>query len=348
MHEPRTRGFTISPLTQDYGCLLPKVKPQQIVVNRLTIAYANHRPETVRLSEGFMRAHQAVVLEEPPDDNLPVMLDGRLSIDDYLLGQEIEYPAFSSEQCRLLRELHRRGISIIQAEPYYEHLFWVQNFFADGHGPDELDQSTEQYLVYSREKEATGKLIAYYEAVRTGDFEHIVASVRAFAAADAGRFRLRDRLRARSIAAHCSKHRHICVEAGPMHLLLYRYLYESLPGHWSVRPVFVENSALKEIGCRSGLYGPGDSLTAHYLLGNALLEEHENLLAARSLIFMKINAKHELDNWETDFPHLRNESAVNQMVRKLSYRRCRRLFSETAAASAEEAFQLVRRAASRS
>ena len=116
-------------------------------MNVLTIAYANHRPETLRLSEPLMRRHQAVILEEPPDSNLAAMLDGRLSTTDYLLEQDIEYPLFSSEQCRLARALHQAGVAILQAEPYFEHLYAVQSFFADGHRPDELDRQTERFRV---------------------------------------------------------------------------------------------------------------------------------------------------------------------------------------------------------
>jgi len=310
-------------------------------MNQLTIAYANHRPETIRLSATIMFEYKALILEEPHDANLPALLNDRLSIDDYLLGQEIEYPAFSAEQCRLLKDLHRANVIIMQAEPYYEHLFRVQNFFADGHAPAELDQSTEQYLVYSIEKEATGKLIDYYRSVQTQDFDHIIWSVQAFAAADAARFRLRDRLRARAIAALITGHSNVCVEAGPMHLLLYRYLRESLTGDWSVRPVFVEQRALKKIDGKAKLYGPGDVLTAHYLLGHTLPDEQRNLLAARALVSMKITEKEEMSSWRSDFPHLKNESKVNRIVNELSYDQCRRLFAETASLSTENALQLA-------
>ncbi len=315
-------------------------------MNQLTIAYANHRPETIRLSATIMFEHEALILEEPHDSNLQALLDDRLSIDDYLLGQEIEYPAFSTEQCRLLKDLHRANVIIMQAEPYYEHLFRVQNFFADGHAPAELDQSTEQYLVYSREKEATGKLIDYYRSVQTQDFDHIICSVQAFAAADAARFRLRDRLRARAIAALITGHSHVCVEAGPMHLLLYRYLRESLTGDWLVRPVFVEQRSLKKIDGKARLYGPGDVLTAHYLLGHALPAEQRNLLAARALVSMKIIEKEEMSSWRSDFPHLKNESKVNRIVNELSYDQCRRLFAETASLTTVDALQLVQQVVS--
>lgn len=315
-------------------------------MNQLTIAYANHRPETIRLSAKIMFEHETLILEEPPDSNLQAMLDHRMSIDDYLLGQDIEYPAFSIEQCRLLMDLHQADIRIMQAEPYYEHLFRVQNFFADGHAPAELDRSTEQYLVYSREKEATTKLLDYYRSVQSRDFEQIILSVQAFAAADAARFRLRDRLRARAVAALITDHTHVCIEAGPMHLLLYRCLRESLTGDWSVRPVFVEHRVLAEIDGRAQLFGPGDVLTAHYLLGHAPSEEQQNLLAARALISMKIIEKEEMGGWGSDFPHLKNESKVYRMVNDLDYDACRRLFAETAGLSTENAFELVQKAVS--
>ena len=313
-------------------------------MKQMTIAYANHRPETIRLSEKIMATHRAIILEEPFDDNLVAMLNSEISIEDYQLGQEIEYPEFSTEQCRLLRKLYRSGITIIQSEPYYEHLFSVQNFFADGYTPDDLDQSTERYQVYAHEKEATGRLIDYYQAVQRGDFEDIIESVQRFAAADGARFRLRDRLRADAITSLVGEHASVCVEAGPMHLLLYRYLRDSVPGAWSIRPIFVEHGVLKKSGSRAGLFGPGDLLTAHYLLGTALPAQHLSLLAARALIFMKIIEKDEMNDWEKDFPHLNNETMANRLVNGLSYEHCKSLFEKTAGLSGKNAFDLVHRA----
>jgi hypothetical protein len=311
------------------------------VMNILTIVYANHRPETLRLSQPIMGEHQVVVLEEPPHPAFRQMLDRRVDTADYLLEQDIEYPAFSSQQCRLLRELHQAGIHIVQVEPYLEHLFAVQSFFADGHGPDDLDESTIEYQVYIREREATGKLIAFYQAVRQDDFEHIIASVKAFARSDARRFQLRDLLRAQAITVQLEKHDSICVEAGPMHIMLYRHLRDLLPGGWQVRPVFVEHHALKTIGSRSGLYSPGDTLTAHYLLDNPITVEYQNRLCARALIFMKIVSKEEFSEWHQDFPHLRNESEANGLVKRLSYESCKSLFLQMRDLPAEKCLHLM-------
>lgn len=310
-------------------------------MNHLTIAYANHRPETVRLSEPFIRESQAVILEEPPSPHLPAMLDGSLSPADYLLEQDIEYPAFGHEQCRVMKIHHRSGVEIIQEEPYFEHLFTVQNFFADGHRPDQLDPSTEQYRVYLREKEATGRLIDYYASVRHNDFGRIIEAVKIFARADAERFRLRDRLRAQAIIRHIRPFKRVCVEAGPMHLLLFRYLRGLVPSGWTVHPVFVENRALQALGCRSGLYSPGDVLTAHYLLGHTISNEHQDLLCGRALIFMKIVEKEEYTGWQDDFPHLQNDWRANRLVSRLSYQDCETLFARAKGLSTTAALEMV-------
>ncbi len=310
-------------------------------MNHLTIAYANHRPETIRLSEPFIRQSQAVILEEPPSRLLPAMLNGSLSTDEYLYEQDIEYPAFGSEQCRVLKLYHQSGVEIIQEEPYFEHLFTVQNFFADGHRPDQLDPSTEQYRVYLIEKEATGRLIDYYTSVKQNDFRQIIEAVKIFARADAERFRLRDRLRAQAIARQAGRFSRVCVEAGPMHLLLFRYLRSALPSGWSVHPVFVENRALQAIGCRSGLYSPGDVLTAHYLLNHPVSDEHQSLLCGRALIFMKIIGKEEYTGWHNDFPHLRNDWRASQLVSRLSHQECETVFARMKGLTTAAAGELV-------
>jgi len=53
-------------------------------------------------------------LGEPPAPGFDRMLRGKLSVDDYLLPIDVEYPRFSREMCRLLRELHAEGRSCIK------------------------------------------------------------------------------------------------------------------------------------------------------------------------------------------------------------------------------------------
>lgn len=311
-------------------------------MNRITIAYANHRPETLLLSQSIMEKNEVIILEEPPHPLFFKMLDAEIEIADYLLDQDIEYPAFSRQQCRLMRQLFRVGKKIFQIEPFLEHLIEVHNFFADGNGPKDLDPDTTHYQVYLREKEATRTLIEYYRAARKGNFKAIVESVKAFAQADARRFELRDRLRAQAITRKLEEADSICVEAGPMHLLLYHSLRSQLPKGWSLSPVFMEHQGLKSMGLKSSLYGPGDKLTIHYLFKHRLAADYEDLLCARTLLFMKIVHKEEINGAESPFPHLRDESEAITLVNQLSYPQCRRLFFDIRDKPAEEAKELIR------
>ena len=246
-------------------------------MTRLTIAYANHRPETLPLSQPLMKAHEQIVLEEPPHPLFNDMLRGQISTDQYLYDQDIEYPAFSHQQCDLLRSLFRADKELLQIEPYLDYLIEVQDFFAEGSGPDDLDRSTIHYQVYLREKEATRALINYYQAVRGEDFNLLIGSIQEFAQADAARFGLRDRLRAQAIVDGLEEQRSTCVEAGPMHLLLFHHLRNLMPPGWSIKAIFVEHRGLQALGLKSGLYGPGDKLTVHYLFNRTLPSEAANL-----------------------------------------------------------------------
>ena len=61
----------------------------------ITIGFSIHRSEAIELTADLMHRHDVIFLEEPPANGLPEMLQGTLSIDDYLLPAEVEYPEFS-------------------------------------------------------------------------------------------------------------------------------------------------------------------------------------------------------------------------------------------------------------
>ncbi len=292
----------------------------------LTIAYANHRPETLPLCQPLMEKHRRIILEEPPHSLFPSMIRGEVATEDYLLDQDIEYPAFSQQQCLMLQGFFLDGRELLQIEPFVEHLIQVQEFFAEGSGPEDLDKSTIHYRVYLREKEATRTLIDFYQAVRGDDFYQIIESVKNFAWADAKRFALRDRLRAQAIVDSLYDEQPTCVEAGPMHLLLYHNLRPLVPPGWSLKPVFVEHLGLKQLEVTSGLYGPGDQLTVHCLFKRQLEAELANLLCARTLVFMKIVRKDEYSGQNGPFPHLQDEAQAAALVNQLSFEQCRQLF----------------------
>ena len=311
-------------------------------MNRLTIAYANHRPETLPLSQSLMEEHQTIILEEPPHPLFPRMIRGQVRIEDYLLDQDIEYPAFSQQQCLMLKRLFRAGKTILQVEPFVEQLIEIHDFFAEGSGPDDLDPSTVHHQIYLSEKEATQTLIEFYQAARDDDFRLTIESVKQFTRADAHRFALRDRLRAQAIVTRLSDQSHTCVEAGPMHLLLHHYLRKLVPSGWSLKPVFVELSGLRQLGIKSGLYAPGDQLTVYYLFQRALPQDVADLLCARALIFMNIVHKDEYADQDEAFPHLLNEAQAAALVNRLSFQQCRRLFREIRDQVAGTAFTTVK------
>lgn len=313
------------------------------LMTRLTITYANHRPETLPLCQPLLEEHQRIILEEPPHPLFPQMIRGQVSLEDYLLDQDIEYPAFSQQQCLMLQDFFDGGIELLQVEPFVEHLIQVQDFFAEGSGPENLDRSTVHYQVYLREKEATRTLLDYYQAVRGDDFYQIIESVKSFAWADARRFALRDQLRAQAIVLNLKDQLPTCVEAGPMHLLLYHNLRTLVPPGWSLKPVFVEHLGLKQLGVTSGLYGPGDQLTVHYLFKHQLEAELADLLCARTLVFMKIVRKNEYSGQIGPFPHLHDEARAAALVNQLSFEQCRRLFWKIRDRSVEAAASLVRK-----
>ena len=107
-------------------------------MSAVTIAYSNHLPDTLPQTERVMRNHQSIILEEPSHPLFTMTLEGLIDIEDYLMEAEYESPEFSRMQTLLMRELHVSGLEIIQAEPYFERLYRIQTFFADGNRPDNI------------------------------------------------------------------------------------------------------------------------------------------------------------------------------------------------------------------
>ena len=51
----------------------------------ITIGFSIHRAEIIDITADLMHRHDVIFLEEPPANGLQEMLQGDLSIDDYLL-----------------------------------------------------------------------------------------------------------------------------------------------------------------------------------------------------------------------------------------------------------------------
>jgi len=311
-------------------------------MQQVSVGLCLHRPEMIPLISEAMRRHHAVFLEEPPAPGFDQMIRGELSVDDYLLPIDVEYPAFSRNMCFLLRELHAEGKQIHQVEPFVESLLGIHEFFAEGRTPEDVDKNSIHFHVYRAERAATGALLDYYQTVGTGTFEAAIEAIIRFARADSARFRLRDSLRAQALVSLVQEHPSSYIEAGLIHFHLWRLLRDRLPSHVRVQPLFLADAALKSMGEKGHLYGPGDQLTLLYIFHPTISQPGwEKLLAARSMIYSKILAKEELDDRSGTFPHLRDELACIQAVRHLSIDDCRLLFSLIRRASSSDARQRV-------
>jgi hypothetical protein len=296
-------------------------------MKHITIGFSIHRPEIIGMTADLMQNHAAIFLEEPPQAEFQRMLEGSYSVEDYLMSLDIEYPIFSRRMCRLMREFYADGKKIIQVEPFLQHLLGVHDFFSQDHNPEELAPNTLQHQVYVAERDATKALLDYYETVVDGPFETVIGAIIRFARADAARFRLRDTLRARALAADITRYPSAYVEAGSIHYGLYLQLKKRLPKEVHIKPVYIAHKALQTIGEHGHLYGPGDQLTLRYILhANIKDTQLEVLLAARSLVYSKLIEKEELSTDLETFPHVRNEFASIQTVQQLTLGDCKRLF----------------------
>ncbi len=317
-------------------------KNQCISMQKITIGLSMHRPEMISSIADWMRRHDTIILEEPPTDGFEQMLAGLLTVEDYLRQLDVEYPVFSRDMCYLLRELKAQGKKIFQVEPYLEILLGIHDFFAEGHRPQELDKESIQYPVYLAERNATGALLAYYQTVMTGSFEKTLETVIQFARLDAARFRLRDSLRAQELVPLVQRCPSAFIEAGVIHYPLWRLLRRQMSLPNRLQLIFLSDAALKILGRKGHLYGPGDQLTLLYIFHTNIAKTiHEQVLAARSILFSKIIENEELTDNLNSFPHLRDELACIRMTKQLTLDDCRRLFPQVRRAKRDDARQIV-------
>ena len=104
----------------------------------ITIGFSSHHAEALPYARRQMEKHQIIVLEEAPLPNFLDMLDGRLSIDEYMMALDSGFPGFERLMCVLLRDLHSKGRQIIQVEPYLETLLQIHELLSDGNTPEDV------------------------------------------------------------------------------------------------------------------------------------------------------------------------------------------------------------------
>lgn len=307
----------------------------------ITLAFSTHRPEVLPQVERLMARHNVIALEEPPQNGFDRMLKGDLSIDEYLESADYEFPEFARRSCLLYRELYAQGKRLLQVDPYMEQLQRLHDFFADGGEAHAIDPKDATYAVYRVERRATAALMDFYARSMNASLASVVPSVIAFARADAARIALRDRMRAQAVASVAEDAECLYVECGYIHWSLFRRLRQLVGSKKAVRPCFVlEAEARRRIGKKQVL-SPGDRLTLLLLFHPNLRTPLLELLAARSLIFIKLLQKDEMIPADGSYPHLDNEAQAFSDTRALPWRDCQKLWSLVRRSGPAEAQRIV-------
>lgn len=268
------------------------------------------------------------------------MLRGDLTIEAYISELDSGFPEFERRLCIHLRELYHSGRRIEQVEPYVERLALIHDLFEEGKTPTHILEDPQLREVYLAEKKATGALITYYARSRNAPFEDVVKSVKTFARVDAHRLVLRDWLRARAIASSYRSGSEVFVEAGYIHQPLSHFLRRELDGQADVLTLNLLAPSIERLGGKKDGMAPGDRLTLHYASTSKMNESSINLLAAQSLIHIKLVRKEEHPSEEVS--HIKDELRATQMVEALPYDQCRELFAQLRDESRERSLELVR------
>jgi hypothetical protein len=309
----------------------------------ITIGFSSHRLEVLSATFEEMAHHDAIALEEAPEENFSALLAGKISVADYLEDKDVEFPEFSAQQLEMAQRLDRQGKAILQVEPYQEKLIQIHELLAAGKPRAEVETRPEFKEVYAAESWASRALISFYATAHTAPFSQVVATVQEFARADAARFRLRDGLRAKALAPLSKNYPRLYVEAGYIHLFLIKTLSKLVSGTARLKPKFLLASrSLPTIG-RPRPLGPGDLLTLHYIFNAALTAEKANLLAARSLIHIQLLDKGEMAPGTNPIPHLTDEIRAYQLSSRLSFEDCASLYPQVRTAPPEKAGAVVER-----
>jgi hypothetical protein len=133
----------------------------------------------------------------------------------------------------------------------------------------------------------------------------------------------------------------VYIEAGVIHLSLWRLLRRQILPPDRLQLIFLADGALKRLGIKGHIYGPGDQLTLLYIFHpNHITTRRTKMLAARSIIYSKIIEKEELTDALESYPHLRDELACIRATGQLSLDDCRRLFPLVRSANSSAARQI--------
>lgn len=292
----------------------------------ITVGFSTHRLEMLGHAETLMRRHAVIALEEPPHAGFEAMLRGEMSIEEYLGSADYEFPRFAKACCLMYRRLHAMGKRLIQVDPFMEHLYRLHDFFADGGDIQAVDAEDPARAVYDVERKATAALLHFYATSLTASFPDVVRLVIRFARADAARIALRDAMRAEGLASVYRPGESMYVECGYIHWKLFRDLQRRIGSKVRVRPCFVLQREARDRLGKKQILGPGDRLTLLLVFHPKMRGPLLDLLAARSLIYIKLLYKEEMEPTAGTYPHTDDEADAYHRTRGLSWEACEYLW----------------------
>ncbi len=295
----------------------------------ITIGFSTHRIETLPFAKQLMENHDIIILEEPYNPAFYEFLKDNLSLEEYLKTTDFWFPQFIKESCLILKEFYKKGKIIFQIEPYLEILAKIYQKITKEEKIEDILEDSELREIYLVENKTIGKLLEFYQISLKGNFFEIIKAVKTFSKADAERFRLRDLLRAKAILKILPEKGNIYIEAGTIHLYFKRLLHYYLDKNWKISHKFLLEKFLKPLTGKAWIFPPGELLTLRYILKRKEDTKIENLLAARSLIYIKIIPKEELiPSSKEPYPHIKKELKAIEMVNKLSFEDCAKLYKK--------------------
>lgn len=263
----------------------------------MKVVFTSHRVENLPFLRREFESSEIIVLEEPKNEYFDKVLSQKIDIESYVKLIDTQFPLYTKKLIELLRNLKDKNI--IQIEPYLEEVERIRNF------------GTGDQRVIDAERRANLAYIDYIESFMKKNFEDIIEKVIRFAKADAERFILRDEMRARAIQEDAT------IEAGVMHTKLAELL--------DADTVSIPQLIAKRLSVNY-VENPGTVLTKSYIYN---FDCDEELLAARSLIYISLVEKKELlPSTENPYPHFINEQKVTRFVNKLDFEKCRRIFDK--------------------
>ena len=269
------------------------------------------------------------------------MLSGEMTIYDYLMDSDFEFPEFSRKSCELYRRFYEEGKQLLQIDPYMERLNAIRDIFDQGGKPSDIDPHSTLGPVYAAERSWTAALLAYYENCLTAPFTEVVELIKCFSREDAARSRLRDEMRAVTIDDITPIYSTLYIEAGTLHLYLVNRLRALLQSNYHLKQIYLTAPTVQRICGRRHALGPGDKLTLHYTYRPNFVGARTDLLAAQNLIHSKIQLKDEMVGTADKFPHTHDEVKTAALVSRLSYSDCSKLYDEIKHKSTIEARVVV-------